>query len=611
MIQAKKTVRICCPIGSIGYGFDAQRLYQAIEMGAEALISDAGSTDSGPQKLGLGTSTVPRAAYARDLRPMIDACYHHKVKVLIGSAAGDGADHHVDEFVEIIEEYCREKRYNLKVIKIYASIDKAEVHKALDDGKISPCGAVPTLTHQDIDDSSRIVAQMGVEPYLDAMNAHPDFDVIVGGRAYDPSPFAAFGLWKGLKNVANLFNMGKVLECGGFCAKPKCKEVFCTVTEDEFTVFPLDPRSVCTKQSLAAHSLYENSHADLHPGPGGTLDLKESYYVEHEDGSGTAGGAVFHVANPYTIKLEAAKPTGYRSIWMGSFRDPILIGQITSFLEDRVRPRLMALFKGEDFELNFRVYGRDGTMGQYEFDDSKPKEVFLMGEVKAKTQELANNVASMGRVACVHVPYPGQKGNGGNFAMPLTPLEIDLGPVCQFCIYHLMEVEDPKANFPWSVVEMPTFVEDATPRQLDFGFDPPGTGYHLDKKTPVEPMTPENEAKLKHLLEHGDDKGDGKIALTEICDVLRSKVAGPYEIAFDMIFYNMDCLNRARNSGELTKEKIAKIYNIPADKVIACQFFEQALAFKATIPRDGVAGGFKDRDLHASQQYIPLFNIRV
>jgi hypothetical protein len=360
---------------------------------------------------------------------------------------------------------------------------------------------------------------------------------------------------------------------------------------------------------LAAHSLYENSHADVHPGPGGTLDLKGSYYRAHEDGSCTAGGASFHAANPYTIKLEAAKATGYRSIWIGSFRDPILIRQIDSFLEERVRPRINNLFKGEEFELNFRVYGKDGTMGPYEIDESLPKEVFLVGEVKAKTQKLANNVASMGRVACVHLPYPGQKGNGGNFAMPLTPLEIDLGPVCQFCIYHLMEVEDPKANFPWHVVDVGP--AEAVPRQPDFGFDSPGTGYHLDKKTPVEPLTAEHEAKLKHMLSHGDDVGDGKIALPEMCEILRSKNAGPYEIAFDMLFYNMDCLNRARDSGQLTKDKIAKIYKITEDKVIACQFFEQALAYKATIPRDGVAGGFKDRDLHASQQYMPLMQIRV
>jgi hypothetical protein len=608
----KEPLKICTPIGSIGYGFDHKRIYQAIEMGAEALIADAGSTDSGPQKLGLGLSTVPYESYARDLKPMIDAAFHHKVKVLIGSAAGDGADHHVDEFVEIIENYSKEKGYKLKVIKIYASIDRGVIHKALDDGKILPCGTVPAMTHEDIDSPQRIVAQMGIEPYLDAMYAHPDFDIIVGGRAYDPAPFAAYAVYKGIENLGNAFNMGKVLECGGFCSRPKCKEVFCTITENEFTVFPMNPGSVCTQQSLAAHSLYENSHADLHPGPGGTLDLTESYYKANDDGSCTAGGAKFHVADPYTVKLEAATIDGYRSIWLGSFRDPILIGQIDSFLNKRVRERIDFVCKGEEYELNFRIYGKDGTMGPYEIDHSLPKEVFVMGEVKAKTQAIAHNIAAMGRVATVHVPYPGQKGNGGNLAMPLTPLEIDLGPVCHFCIYHLLPVDDPKAHFPWHVIDMaPRNGTKLAERQPNFGFDAPGTGYHLDVKKPQDSLTPEKQARLDHILKHGDEVGDGKIALQEICDILRSKVAGPFEIAFDGIFYNKECFERAKNSGVLTKDKIAEIYNITADKVVACQFFEQALAYKATIPRVGLAGGFGDRDLHASQQYIPLLNLRV
>ena len=83
---------------------------------------------------------------------------------------------------------------------------------------------------------------------------------------------------------------------------------------------------------MAAHSLYENARADLRPGPGGVLDISETVYVGNEDGSCTASNARFHVSDPYTIKLEGAKITGFRSIWMGSFRDPILISQIDGFL---------------------------------------------------------------------------------------------------------------------------------------------------------------------------------------------------------------------------------------------------------------------------------------
>jgi hypothetical protein len=408
--------------------------------------------------------------------------------------------------------------------------------------------------------------------------------------------------------------MGKVMECGALCSSPKSREAFATIWEDKFNVLPLQPSSTCTPESLAAHSLYENSHADIHPGLGGVLDLKNSTYGGLSDRSCTAGGATFHVANPYTIKLEGARVTGFRSIWMGSFRDPILIKQIDSFLEKSVCPRLEAAFANEEFKLNFRVYGKNGTMGVYEADDTLAKEIFLIGEVGAKTQELANNVASIGRAACVHLSYPGQKGTGVNFAMPLTPLEISLGEVCEFCVYHLMEVDDPAKYFPYFVVNCgPATSAEAVARDPKFGFAAPGTGYHLDSDTSAQHAkdTSDLAASIAQLLAHGDGNPDGKVPLPALAKVLRSKNAGPYEICFDIIFYSMECLERAEKSSELSRAKIMALYGVPEDKIIACQFLRQAKAYKCTIPRDGIAGSFGDRDLHASQQYIPLLSIRV
>ena len=608
----KDPIKIVTPVGSVGYGFNSKMLYKGIEKGATAIICDAGSTDSGPQKLALGSSTVPRSAYIRDLGIIVDACYHHKVKALISSAGGDGSDEHTDDFVNIIQDHSTEKGYKLKLIKIYGGIRKEAVHEALDAGKISPCGAVQQLEHQDVDDASRIVAQMGVEPFLKAIDEHPDYDVIIAGRSYDPAPYAAYCFANGMENAGNAFNMGKVMECGAFCSKPKSREAFATVWEDTFNVLPLTPTSVCTPESLAAHSLYENSHADIHPGPGGTLDLANSFYEGHSDRSCTAGGAIFHVAKPYTIKLEGAKVTGFRSIWMGSFRDPILIGQIDHFLEKQVRGRIRAMFPDDDYLLTFRVYGKDGTMGSYEPDKSVAKEIFLVGEVSAMTQELANGVASMGRIASVHAPYPGQKATGGNFAMPFTPLELPLGEVCQFNVYHLMEVDDPASHFPYFAVAVGVDT-DAVERDPTFGFDALGTGYHIENVPSKADQAKEADlkaAELKHLLTSGEFP-DGSIALPKLAEVLRSKNAGPYEICFDIIFYNMECLERAQKSGKLDKENIARLYNLSEDRIIACQFFKQAKAWKCTIPREGIAGSFGDRDLHASQQYVPIMNIRV
>ena len=93
----------------MGYGYETDKLYEGIQMGATAIIIDAGSTDSGPQKLALNEGTCPHEAHVRDFGPVLDACFHHKVKLIISSAGGDGSKYHVDEFVDIVNEYCVKK----------------------------------------------------------------------------------------------------------------------------------------------------------------------------------------------------------------------------------------------------------------------------------------------------------------------------------------------------------------------------------------------------------------------------------------------------------------------------------------------------------------------
>jgi hypothetical protein len=89
------------------------------------------------------------------------------------------------------------------------------------------------------------------------------------------------------------------------------------------------------------------------------------------------------------------------------------------------------------------------------------------------------------------------------------------------------------------------------------------------------------------------------------------KMQGPYEITFDIVFRKLTCHERAQKPGKLTKERIAKRYNIKPENVVAPQFFRQAEASKCTIPRGGTAGSFGDKDLNASQQYAPRLGIRV
>jgi len=137
----------------------------------------------------------------------------------------------------------------------------------------------------------------------------------------------------------------------------------------------------------------------------------------------------------------------------------------------------------------------------------------------------------------------------------------------------------------------------------------------LNQGTLLEPSVtayPWKEGHLNKLLQTGDGIfDDGLVALPALTEILRSKNAGSYEITFDIVFRNLTCHERAQKPGKLTKERIAKLYNIKPENVVARQFFRQAEASKCTIPRGGIAGSFGDRDLNASQQYALWLGIRV
>ncbi|KEF60747.1 uncharacterized protein A1O9_02308 [Exophiala aquamarina CBS 119918] len=615
-------VKIVTPVGSIGMGFDPAKLYEGLKLGATAIIADAGSTDSGPQKLALGVTMCPHDAYVEDFEHIVDACWHHKVKVLISSAGGDGSNKHVDEFVDIIEEHCQKKNYRLKVTKIYAEIDRDLIKKSIDQGLITPCGYVPALEKKEVDAATTIVAQMGLEPFVEALKENPDVDIIIAGRAYDPAPYAGYCVDQGIKNLGTAYHMGKVMECGAHAGTPKSREAFATVWDDRFEMLPLQGHARCTAYSLASHSLYENARGDYHPGPGGAIDLTKASFYPTEGRSGGSTGAVFQVADTYTVKLEGAKVTGYRTITQGSIRDPILISQLNDWLAG-IEAFIKERFKKIDFQIMFRSYGLNGTMGPLEPDHSHvPKEIFLLCDVVAETQELADKVAALARVACVHGAYPGQVATAGNLAMPVTPLHIPLGQISEFNIYHLLPVSDPAALFPRHVSIVGVADDSTAPRNLEFGYDlqaePPllliqkgqnsaSNGEHKSTAGHTEAdRTNGANGTSAHITE-----GEGPIPLLKLAKVIRSKNAGPFELTFDIIFNDEQCFNYAQKSPALGDAKLAKLYHITEMEILASHFFKPALAFKFTIPRPWIAGGFGERDVHCSQQHAPLLDLEL
>ncbi len=99
--------------------------------------------------------------------------------------------------------------------------------------------------------------------------------------------------------------------------------------------------------------------------------------------------------------------------------------------------------------------------------------------------------------------------------------------------------------------------------------------------------------------------------LQEIAKVIRSKNSGPFEITFDVIFDDEETYQRVKASGALDQAKLAALYNVRSEDVIACMFFDPAMAFKLTLRRAWAQGSVGERDTFGAQQYAPLLDIVV
>ena len=436
--------------GQLGYGVPKENFHRGIEKKPHFIGADMGSTDVGPVYLGSGKMGPAPMAAKRDIELLLLASRKLKVPLIIGSAGTAGGRPHLQETVNMVREVVAEHALKFRLAVIYADIDKELVKRELRRGRISPCGPVPDLTEQEVDQSIRIVAQMGVEPIAHALDQGAD--VVVAGRACDTSIFAAIPLMKGYHHGL-VMHMAKIIECSSICADPGGRDpMMAYLYEDAFVLESQHPGRRCTAVSVAAHSLYEQADPYHFYEPGGMLDLADAQYLEIDDRRAKVWGAKWIPAEKYTIKLEGAAWVGVRCISIGGIADPIMLTQmehVTEQMTKLVKDLLSEEISPDTYHLNFRVYGKNGVLGPLQTNDAfVPQEAFMMIDVVAKNAEEAKTICGVTRQHLLHFGYPGRLSTSGNLAFPFTPPEILVGDTYRFNVYHLMEVEDPLAHFP-------------------------------------------------------------------------------------------------------------------------------------------------------------------
>lgn len=445
----KKEYKILSATAILGYGFPEESFKEGMKRNPDVIAVDAGSTDPGPYYLGAGVSFTDRDAVKRDLEIMLESGVNNKIPVIIGTAGGSGGEVHLNWCKEIIYEIAKEKNLKFKLALIHSEFEKEQIKKSLKDGKIAPLGPVPMLTEEIIEDTTRIVGQMGIEPFIKALDNNAD--VILAGRTYDPSVFAAPAIRAGYDKGLS-FHIGKILECSSICATPGSGSdcMFGYIGEDYFRLEPLNPVRKCTTVSVAAHTLYEKTNPYILPGPGGHLDLTQCSFEQESENIVKVKGSKFIESPKYTVKLEGAKLIGYRTVSIAGARDPIMIEKIDEIING-VKERVQDNFKDKnwDYYLNINIYGRNGVMGNIEPTPttSGAHEIGVVIEAVANTQHKADTICAFARSSMLHFGYEGRKATAGNLAFPYSPSDFHAGEVYNFSVYHLMEIEDAENIF--------------------------------------------------------------------------------------------------------------------------------------------------------------------
>ncbi len=447
-------IRVIAPTGMLGSGYLIESFNEGLRRKPHFIGVDAGSTDPGPYFLGAGACSFSKAAYKKDLTPLLLGARRLKIPLAIGSAGTTGDEKQLQWTYEIIKEIASENGLHFKIAIIHAEQNKDYLVKKLKEGKIKPMNPSFPAKEEIIRRSEHVVAMMGAEPYIQALSKGAD--IILAGRSSDPAIFASFCIKEGF-DLGLAWHLGKVLECGTAAVTvrkgPDCMIGY--LHKDHFIIEALDPDLRCTPQSIAAHGLYENYDPYYIHESSGTLDISGALYQAISDRAVKVSGSKFIPSETQTVKLEGAEFVGYQSVVIGSIRDPVIIRQIDDWIErlkKKVEERIEILYEDKaarnGIKIFYHVYGKNGTMGALEpTKETSSHELCLIIEVTAKTQEMANTIASSSRHLALHLPVPQWSGLISGVAYPYSPAHLERGPVYRFNLNHIMEIEDPLEVF--------------------------------------------------------------------------------------------------------------------------------------------------------------------
>jgi len=461
MHHSNCNTRVLVPSGVLGLGFDPEALARGVAMQPDIICIDGGSTDSGPYYLGKGTSKYARSVCKSEWRQLMLARAQLHVPLVIGTCGTCGTDSSVNWMLDITRELASELGQTLNITCLYSSQQAYDVIQASKNRQIVPLPPVLTATAETsveadsglseslLNSCCHIVALAGAEQINAALATGAD--IVLAGRTTDTAIIAALPLSRGAAPGA-AWHAAKIVECGALCSThPATGVVVVDIDENGFTVQAASDKACCTPESVSAHMLYENADPFKLHEPGGLLDVSNAQYSALDERRVRVVGSLWQPASQYTVKLEGARIAGYQTISLSMLRDKRYVREARSW---SVRLHAFVLnmitscmaLDANEFDLEFRLIGDNAILGDLETTTSSATEIGVLGIVTAEKQSIANEIAQLINPYLLHFPLT-ENEPLPSFAFPFSPAETPRGALYDFCLNHVMVLDNPMEAF--------------------------------------------------------------------------------------------------------------------------------------------------------------------
>ncbi|MCH9675547.1 MAG: DUF1446 domain-containing protein, partial [Gammaproteobacteria bacterium] len=251
----------------------------------------------------------------------------------------------------------------------------------------------------------------------------------------------------------------KIAECGALCSTDPTSGVILLDIDDEgFVVEAMSDDAQCTPHSVSAHMLYENADPFILYEPGGHLDVTEAKYVSLDARRVRVTGSQWVPSSRYTVKLEGARVGGYQTTIMATLRDERYVAharewtqKLHAFVTDQIESRMG--LTSPQYTLEFRLIGIDSALGDLESKASNPSEVGVLGIITASSPEISSEIGKLINPYVLHYPLT-QDEELPTFAFPYSPAQTERGALYEFCLNHVMALDDPMDAFRLTITEI-------------------------------------------------------------------------------------------------------------------------------------------------------------